>query len=181
MSNERERRVRASGPPPRGRDERTTEIHVPAEPVVAVPAPPPSAVDPASEDTRIPTLAAPPGGVSSSADTLEHETLHETNVRGVLIGVVGKLHSHVLPIVAGAGTLGRAPDNTYVLDDPYLSKQAARLIGYDVHVSFECFEGAKGVEVNGKAVTEPIWLRDGDHLKLGATLFSYRTTLPDPH
>jgi len=132
---------------------------------------------PAEEDTEVPPPA--PTAVSSAADTLEHEAVTESLVRGVLIGIVGRLHSNIVPVSMGEGTLGRAPDNTYVIDDLYLSKLAARITVQEQGIAFECIEGAKGIEVNGQSISEPVWLRDGDRLKLGSTLFSFRTTVPE--
>ena len=176
MTNERVRGVREAGAPPRGRDEATTELSVPS----GAPAPGLPPVGPSIEETHAPiepSVAAP--GVSTAADTLEHEAVIETQVRGVLIGTVGRLHSHIVAIVTGEGTLGRSPDNSYVIDDSYLSKQAARINADESGIAFECIEGAKGIEINGQPVAQSIWLRDGDRITLGSTLFSFRTTTPE--
>lgn len=67
----------------------------------------------------------------------------------------------------GTATLGRRRDNTYVLDDPRVSR---------VHAALQCTSGefiltdlgsSAGTTVNGAAIAGAATLRDGDAIALG--------------
>ena len=77
--------------------------------------------------------------------------------------------------LAGATTVGRAPDNAIVLDDTSVSRSHAILLMEDGEVLLLDLESSNGTLVNGRPALpdEPIRLIDGDVVMIGRVLLRY--------
>jgi pSer/pThr/pTyr-binding forkhead associated (FHA) protein len=64
-------------------------------------------------------------------------------------------------------TLGRAPGNTIQLTERNVSRQHARLYSQAGTLVVEDLHSANGILLNGRKVTEPRPLQDGDLLRIG--------------
>ena len=66
-------------------------------------------------------------------------------------------------------TIGRAPDNTVVLDDPLVSRHHTRLVpvsgGYQIHD----LHSLNGIQLNGRPAPTGAIFSTGDRLTIGRT------------
>ncbi len=88
-----------------------------------------------------------------------------------LIGETNLTEQYSLP--DGKITLGRAPENTIVLDDPAVSRHHAQLIVSNVHgeVTVRDLNSRQGTYVNRRRLGGPAPLRPGDVLQVGERRF----------
>ena len=77
------------------------------------------------------------------------------NLRGLHVDMLG-------PVV-----IGRSPSCDIVVDEPFVSANHARLTIQGPALVLEDLESTNGTMVNGRTVTEPVTLRDGDDLQVG--------------
>jgi hypothetical protein len=82
-------------------------------------------------------------------------------------------------------TLGRAPESTFVVDDPSVSRRHARLTRTAEGVFLEDLGSGNGTRLDGVPVTERTRLRDGGLVELGSVSFRFETlvttvTAPKP-
>ncbi len=102
---------------------------------------------------------------------------------GYLIAEEGPLAGMVVRLEEGEEwTLGRDPDEvTIVLEDPMVSRRhvICRLTaeGYIL----ENLSEVNPVTQNGKVITEPVLLREGDILQIGSTFFRFTEKAPTAH
>ena len=68
-------------------------------------------------------------------------------------------------------TLGRAAGCTITLDDTYASQLHARLFQRDGALHVEDLGSTNGTYVNGRKVDNPVAVKPGDKVKVGATVF----------
>jgi DNA-binding winged helix-turn-helix (wHTH) protein len=80
----------------------------------------------------------------------------------------------------GSTVLGRDRNCTIRIDSPTLSRRHARIVVTGAETTVEDLGSKNGTRVNGRSITEPIALGDGDEIKLGALTLTYRIldTLP---
>jgi phosphoserine phosphatase RsbU/P len=76
--------------------------------------------------------------------------------------------------------IGRGPTSDIPLDDPSVSRRHALLRWVDGHCSVLDLASANGTFVNGRRVSAPARLRDGDHLSVGTIAAVYRETSTAP-
>jgi FHA domain len=70
--------------------------------------------------------------------------------------------------------IGRAPDCQVVLDDTYASQQHARVFDSSGSFHVEDLGSTNGTYVNGRKISYPLELRQGDRIKIGKTVFEFR-------
>lgn len=72
----------------------------------------------------------------------------------------------------GEITIGRAPDNAIVLNDPLVSRNHARLTRTDAGYQAVDLGSLNGLHLNGRAVESGAVMSDGDRLRIGRTTLS---------
>jgi DNA-binding winged helix-turn-helix (wHTH) protein len=78
------------------------------------------------------------------------------------------------PLAEGENVIGRAPDAQIFIDAPSISRQHARVIVTNGEASLEDAGSKNGTQLNGKRLTEPAVLRDGDEIRAGAIALTFR-------
>ena len=78
--------------------------------------------------------------------------------------------------VSGICTFGRTAGNTVVLQTPKVSRRHAMIHEQDGEFWVVDLGSTNGVQVNGERVTHPVRLRDGDHIQMPGTSFTFRQT-----
>jgi FHA domain len=75
--------------------------------------------------------------------------------------------AHDLEIPIGEFVIGRTPECQLSIDDPLVSRKHALLLVQRTGVYLHDIGSRNGVFVNGRRVTDPVPLRDGDVIKVG--------------
>lgn len=85
-------------------------------------------------------------------------------------------------VIAGSCTLGRAHTNNIVLADPRASRRHAVLRPLEGDQYWIVDLGSRhGTRLNGRRITEPALVLDGDSLEIGSTTFTFhRASGPGP-
>jgi DNA-binding winged helix-turn-helix (wHTH) protein len=83
-----------------------------------------------------------------------------------------------IPLSAGANILGRAPDAAVWIDAPGVSRHHARISLEGGDATIEDLGSKNGTYLGGQLVTAPAGLSDGDQIRLGSVVVSYR--IPPP-
>lgn len=86
-----------------------------------------------------------------------------------LVLLDGQLAGTVVPLSAAGVTIGRAADNTVVLEDDYVSNQHARIYPSNDEWIIEDLGSTNGCWLNGVRVVRPTQLQVGAKLKIGRT------------
>lgn len=82
-----------------------------------------------------------------------------------------------LPLVEGINVIGRGGDDVIALDSPMVSRRHARLVVGDS--TFLEDLGSKNLTIlNDRAVDGPTAVADGDRIRIGTFLFTFRTEPP---
>ena len=119
--------------------------------------------------TRIPCL---------DSETPSNSTRRK--LAGMLISYTIDKAGVYFPIYAGRNMIGRSPDcDIEVSNDMQISKPKHALIRFlENEFILKDQDSSNGVFVNGKYIsTESYKLKDGDMIRLGETVFLFRTTL----
>jgi pSer/pThr/pTyr-binding forkhead associated (FHA) protein len=118
---------------------------------------------------RRPAASDPPAPTKTARPTRAHRgsprTLHVTS---------GALAGTTVPLADEPITLGRAPDNTIVLDDDYASGYHARLRPYEGRWLVEDLGSTNGTYLDKQKVTTPTVVPLGVTVKVGKTLLELR-------
>jgi pSer/pThr/pTyr-binding forkhead associated (FHA) protein len=85
-----------------------------------------------------------------------------------------------IAVPAGVLTIGRADDSGLVIDSTMVSRNHARISNNGGSVTLEDLKSANGTSINGRRVTTPTPLRDGDVVEFGDNKFRVRMTSPAP-
>jgi pSer/pThr/pTyr-binding forkhead associated (FHA) protein len=85
----------------------------------------------------------------------------------------GSLTGTVIRLQADEGTIGRREDNTYVIDDPRISRLHASLKREGTSYVVTDLGSSGGTKVNGEAITGPHVLYHGDSLAFGPIEFVF--------
>lgn len=103
-----------------------------------------------------------------SANTVERPTL--------LVIIDGPLAGSSFPLDAAGVTLGRAPSNTVVLNDEFVSSHHARVYFNQTVQSWilEDLGSTNGTMIGHSRVTEPVVLEPRTSVRIGATMFELR-------
>lgn len=72
-----------------------------------------------------------------------------------------------IDLYRGITLIGRSPECQVTIEDPLVSRQHARIVIDDGGARVEDLKSRNGVKVNGKAVREPVSLREGDRVRIG--------------
>jgi hypothetical protein len=67
----------------------------------------------------------------------------------------------------GPVVIGRSPSSDIVINEPFVSSNHARLTLQGPALVIEDLNSTNGTLVNGRAIVEPITLRDGDDVQIG--------------
>ena len=78
-----------------------------------------------------------------------------------------------LDLPHGETLIGRSPDCLITLDDPLVSRRHGRLLIRGEEAIFEDLGSRNGSRVNGRRVHEPVHLKEGDRLRIGALELVY--------
>jgi pSer/pThr/pTyr-binding forkhead associated (FHA) protein len=70
--------------------------------------------------------------------------------------------------------IGRASSSAIVVDDTYASEQHARLFAGSGGFYVEDVGSTNGTYVNGRKISYPFELREGDRVKIGKTVLEFR-------
>ena len=82
--------------------------------------------------------------------------------------------SRQIPVTEGAHVLGRAPDASVWIDAPGISRHHARLVLEGQHAILEDLGSKNGTYVGEERVTAPRRLDDGDQIRLGPVVITFR-------
>ncbi len=99
----------------------------------------------------------------------------ETGVADRLVWRNGPHAGAVTEWWTNEATLGRAPESTFIVDDPSVSRRHARLARTPEGVFLEDLGSGNGTRLNGAAVTERTRLRDGGLVEVGGVSFVFET------
>ncbi len=99
---------------------------------------------------------------------------------GYFIGEEGPLAGHILRFEEGNDwSLGRDRDVvTHVLEDPMVSRKHATVRLTPEGYVLENLSSVNPATQNGKIITEPVLLKDGDIIQIGNTFFRFTEKLP---
>lgn len=106
--------------------------------------------------------------------TIEH--IQSTRrIYGQLISVEEK-DGHLLPLdetyaLLPVTSLGRAPTNTIMIDDSFASSEHARVVLRDGHWWLEDRQSRNGTLLNGRPVSQPVIMTQGDVIGVGQKRF----------
>jgi pSer/pThr/pTyr-binding forkhead associated (FHA) protein len=70
-------------------------------------------------------------------------------------------------------TIGRAAGSNIVIDDTYASQLHARVFRSEGGFQIEDLGSTNGTYVNGRKISYPIELREGDRIKIGKMVFEF--------
>lgn len=79
----------------------------------------------------------------------------------------------------GENILGRGRDAAIVIDDTTVSRHHARIMVAGTEASLEDLGSKNGTWVEGKPVRRSVALSDGDKIKLGSVILTFRCSGPD--
>jgi DNA-binding winged helix-turn-helix (wHTH) protein len=79
----------------------------------------------------------------------------------------------------GETLLGREPGVDVWLDVPSLSRRHARIVIRDGHASVQDLGSKNGTWVRGKLTGEPVVLVNGDEIRMGSVVLTFRVWAPD--
>jgi DNA-binding winged helix-turn-helix (wHTH) protein len=83
-----------------------------------------------------------------------------------------------VPLMEGANIIGRGTDAAIQLDSPGVSRHHARILVAGGDATLEDLGSKNGTDLNGKRITTPRRLSDGDEIQLGAIVLTFRISSP---
>ena len=81
-------------------------------------------------------------------------------------------------LMEGNNVIGREPPATIQIDGRGLSRRHARIQVSNGEATLEDLGSKNGTHVNGRRITLPVRLSDGDEIRLGAIGMTFRVALP---
>ncbi len=81
-------------------------------------------------------------------------------------------------LMEGINVIGREPPATIQIDGRGLSRHHARIQVSDGDATLEDLGSKNGTHVNGRRITIPFRLSDGDEIRLGAISLTFRVASP---
>ena len=81
-------------------------------------------------------------------------------------------------LIDGANVIGRAQDATIRIDSPGVSRHHARVHVSDGNATLEDAESKNGTYLNGTRLTGTAPLADGDEIRLGRVVLTFRVVTP---
>lgn len=101
-------------------------------------------------------------------------SLQKTQLRAALLKRTGQNSLRILHETESVNTLGRALDNSIVIDsDPLVSRKHASIRYHDDQVFIEDLGSTNGTRLNGKRIRKAEPLFDGDLIVIGWTQFIF--------
>lgn len=86
-----------------------------------------------------------------------------------------------IPLLEGVNMIGRGADAAIPIDSPGISRQHARIVVADGQGVLEDLGSKNGTHVDGSRITAPCRLVDGNEIRLGAVVMTFRIASPiDP-
>ncbi|GAA5045186.1 response regulator transcription factor EmbR [Nocardia callitridis] len=79
-----------------------------------------------------------------------------------------------VPIAAGGLRIGRMTDNDLIVDDPKASRYHAHIMPSRAGLLIKDLHSANGVFVNDEPIDSGALLADGDQIRIGATMITFR-------
>jgi DNA-binding winged helix-turn-helix (wHTH) protein len=83
-----------------------------------------------------------------------------------------------IPLVTGVNVIGRAADAAIPIDSPGLSRHHARIVVTPGEAALEDLSSKNGTHLNGRRIAMPCRLADGDEIRLGAVVMTFRIASP---
>jgi DNA-binding winged helix-turn-helix (wHTH) protein len=83
-----------------------------------------------------------------------------------------------IPLVEGVNVIGRAPDAAIPIDSPGMSRHHARIVVTPGEATLEDLGSKNGTHLNGSRITTPSRLADGNEIRLGAVVMTFRVASP---
>lgn len=83
-----------------------------------------------------------------------------------------------IPLLEGANVIGRASDTAIPIDSPGLSRHHARIVVANGEATVEDLGSKNGTHLNGRRITTPCQLSDGDEIRLGTVVLTFRIGSP---
>jgi DNA-binding winged helix-turn-helix (wHTH) protein len=83
-----------------------------------------------------------------------------------------------IPLLEGANVIGRASDAAIPIDSPGISRHHARIVVTHGEATVEDLRSKNGTHVNGSRITTPCRLADGNEIRLGAVVLTFRIGSP---
>ena len=83
-----------------------------------------------------------------------------------------------IPLEAGANIIGRAPDASVWIEAPGVSRQHARIVLTATEARLEDLGSKNGTYLRDKPVTAQTLLEDGDQIRIGSVVLTFR--IPPP-
>jgi DNA-binding winged helix-turn-helix (wHTH) protein len=80
-----------------------------------------------------------------------------------------------IPLGDGEHVLGRDDDSRIALRSPAVSRHHARIIINGAAATLEDLDSKNGTTVRGKPLTSPVQLKDGDEIRIGSFVLTFRT------
>jgi DNA-binding winged helix-turn-helix (wHTH) protein len=85
------------------------------------------------------------------------------------------LERREFPLMAGRNVIGRASDAAVQIESAVLSRHHACIVVDDGQATVEDVGSKNGTQLNGNRVTTPVPLTDGDEIRLGTIVLTFRT------
>jgi len=83
-----------------------------------------------------------------------------------------------LPLMEGVNVIGRGADAAIQIDSPGVSRHHARIVVTRGEATLEDLGSKNGTDLNGKRITTPCRICDGDEIRLGAIVLTFRISSP---
>lgn len=79
-----------------------------------------------------------------------------------------------IPLMEGVNVIGRAPDAAIQIDSPGVSRYHLRILVAHGEATLEDLGSKNGTDLNGSRITTPRRLCDGNEIRLGAIVLTFR-------
>jgi DNA-binding winged helix-turn-helix (wHTH) protein len=79
-----------------------------------------------------------------------------------------------IPLLEGVNVIGRASEAAISIDSPGISRHHARIVVTHGEATLEDLGSKNGTHVNGSRITAPCRLSDGNEIRLGAVVVTFR-------
>ena len=83
-----------------------------------------------------------------------------------------------IPLCEGVNVIGRAADAAIPIDSPGMSRHHARIVVTPGEAMLEDLGSKNGTHLNGSRITTPCRLGDGNEIRLGAVVMTFRIASP---
>jgi FHA domain/Transcriptional regulatory protein, C terminal len=82
------------------------------------------------------------------------------------------------PLMQGANVIGRGADAAIQIDSPGVSRHHARIVVAHGEATLDDLGSKNGTDLNGKRITTSHRMSDGDEIRLGAIVLTFRISSP---